>query len=238
VIPYEETKAVIRNNRRVAALAIGGALTIAPAVTGCGAGFSPQSTRPSEPPQGLNVQIPQNASKPAQIQIRNLFVLGPADNQQLAAGADAPVYADIIDAAGTPDQLRAVSSPSFSSPSSIAGNAINLPSHQLVSLNGGTKPLVVLKGLTQPLFGGENIPLTLTFQNAGSITVQVQVVPWSGIYATYPPAQAASPSPSATPSASASARTTASPGTSAGPAANKKKTKATESATPSATATP
>ncbi|MFL6053308.1 MAG: hypothetical protein ACJ72W_10390 [Actinoallomurus sp.] len=49
-------------------------------------------------------------------------------------------------------------------------------------------PAVILKGLTRPLTGGENIRLTLHFQQTGSLTVDVPVVPRAGYYATYPPA--------------------------------------------------
>lgn len=200
---------MIRNNRRVAALALGGVLTIAPAVTGCGAGLNPEIARRSEPPQGINFQVPGDSTKPALIEVRQLFVLGPADNQALNPGAAAPLYGDLIDSNpnGQPDKLVSVTSPAFSGPTEITGGAVDLPTNKLVSLNTGTAPLVVLKGLGQRLFGGENLSLTLNFANAGSVTVLVPVVPWRGYFTTYPVAPSAVPttSASATPGVSGSA---------------------------------
>ncbi|MFC0038166.1 hypothetical protein [Actinomadura rayongensis] len=47
------------------------------------------------------------------------------------------------------------------------------------------QPLVVLTGLQSPLLGGENLRLTLSFQNAGQVTVVVPVVPQQNEYASY-----------------------------------------------------
>lgn len=225
---------MIRNNRRVAALAIGGALTITPAVTGCGAGFDPQTSRPSQPPLGVNIQVPPDTSKPALVQIRNLFILGAADGQPLSPPAAAPVYADLIDSNsdGQPDSLISVSSPAFTGGAQITGGAVQLPPNQLVSLNTGTAPLVVLKGLSQQLFGGQPVSLTLRFARAGEVTVLAPIAPWSGPFATYPPAPSATPTPTAP---------TGTPGTGSGsptPGAPKKTPGATASPTATPAATP
>jgi copper(I)-binding protein len=87
-------------------------------------------------------------------------------------------------------------------------------------------PAVILKGLTRELMGGENIRLTLHFQQAGSLTVNVPVVPRADYYATYPPAPSGgttstppgapapgSPAPGTTPGG------TATPGASGSPSA-------------------
>lgn len=74
---------------------------------------------------------------------------------------------------------------------------------------------VVLTRLTKELTGSETIKVTLHFQQAGAVTLNVPVVTRQGYYATYSPAPAA-PGPATTPgvpSASASA------GASAGPTA-------------------
>jgi copper(I)-binding protein len=57
---------------------------------------------------------------------------------------------------------------------------------------------LILKGLTRAFSGGETVRVTLAFQRAGTITLDVPVVPRNGYYATYAPAPAA-PTPSATP---------------------------------------
>ena len=57
---------------------------------------------------------------------------------------------------------------------------------------------LLLKGLAKSYSGGETVRLTLRFQRAGTVTLNVPIVPRNGYYATYSPAPAA-PTPSATP---------------------------------------
>jgi copper(I)-binding protein len=210
---------------RLAVLGIAGALTIAPALAGCGAGTHPETTRPTQLTQGVNADIPTDLSKPTQIKIRNLFVLGPADTKALDTGSSAPVYGTLIDSGGQPDKLISVSSPAFGGTSKIRGGGIALAPGQAVQLSAlapeasptptpaagkhGAKatatptaavpaapePAVVLTGLTERKFGGEPISLTLQFERAGSITVTVLVVPQTGEYLSYSPAAAPAPAP-------------------------------------------
>lgn len=57
---------------------------------------------------------------------------------------------------------------------------------------------VILQGLTKTYSGGETVRLTLHFERAGAITLNVPVVPRSDYYATYSPVPAA-PTPTAAP---------------------------------------
>ncbi|HZE30285.1 MAG TPA: hypothetical protein VE198_02465, partial [Actinoallomurus sp.] len=61
-----------------------------------------------------------------------------------------------------------------------------------------TSSKVILKGLTKAYSGGETVRLTLHFQQAGTISLNIPVVPRNGYYGSYSPAPAA-PTPSATP---------------------------------------
>ncbi|MDL4820994.1 hypothetical protein [Actinomadura opuntiae] len=277
---------MIRNSRRVVALAVAGAVAIAPVISGCGAGEEPQTSAPTQLTEGVNASLPKNRPAAAQIDIRNLFVLGPVPGQTLAQGASAPLYATIINQVkGRPDKLVAVSSPAFSqvkitgggvvippaapsgegsavkligqtiapgatespkkgkkspgateSPSATgtpvtpaptgtgeapSGNpsqeSSNTPSAPQQTPNvpspaSGTGPLVVLTGLAQQLYGGEHLKVTLQFEQAGSIEVEVPVIPQQGEYQTYPAAAEASPSTGASPSGSASPSPTVSGG--------------------------
>lgn len=59
---------------------------------------------------------------------------------------------------------------------------------------------IVLKGLSQALVPGATVRLTLHFQRAGAVTLNVPVTPRSGYYATYSPAAVPpTTTPSATP---------------------------------------
>jgi copper(I)-binding protein len=217
---------VIRNSRRVTALAIAGALALASAVTGCGAGMSPETARPTQLTEGVNV-----SRTDLNVQIRNLFVLGPSESGTLPAGGSAPIYATLINSAtdGRPDKLVAVSSIVSGPPTPLPGGGLELPPGRAVSLNGLSGPRAVLSGLTKTLIGGENIDLALQFERAGVVRVTAPVVPQSGDFQTYPPAPSAAAS---TPAASPTGSTTASPGTT--PKAKKRK-KAEKSATPAPT---
>jgi copper(I)-binding protein len=195
----KENDAVIRMSRRVAALAIAGAVVIvAPVISGCGAGSEPQSSAPTQLTDGVNASVPKGADV-SQVDIRNMFILGPPPGQKLAAGSAAPLYASLINrVAGTDDRLVSVTSPSFTE-ATITGSAVQLPGDKAVQLVGlaGQPPVVVLKGIAQQLIGGESLSLTLQFERAGSITVMVPVVPQRDEYSTF------SPAPSPTPTVSA-----------------------------------
>lgn len=281
---------MIRNSRRVVALAVAGAVAIAPVISGCGAGEEPQTSAPTQLTEGVNTSVPSNKPAAAQIAVRNLFVLGPKPGQTLPAGGAAPLYATIINQVkGRPDKLISVSSPAFSqvnlqgggvvipaaAPSGVggavkligqtiapAGPASASPSPkkgkkspgatetpgatgtpvkpsptgagQVPSGNPsqtssttpsappqgatvpspptGTGPLVVLTGAAQQLVGGEQIMVTLRFEQAGSVQVQVPVIPQQGEYETYP----AAPGNEATPTGGASPAPTVSGGSGTG----------------------
>lgn len=196
---------MISNSRRLLALAVAGCVAAAP-LAGCGAGREPQTAMPTQLTEGVNVSVPRDAAK-AQVDIRNLFVLGPATGGRVAAGGAVPLYGTLINqVSGRPDRLVSVSSPSFQQ-ARLSGGGIDLPAPvpdggQAVRLVGqpGQEPPVVLQGLTQPLLGGENLRLTLQFAQAGSVTIAVPVVAQQGDYATY--AAVPTPTPSATPTQS------------------------------------
>lgn|GEM_PF-479353 len=214
---------MIRNSRRVFALTVAGAIALAPVLSGCAAGHTPQTAMPTQLTEGVNVSVPQDA-KVAQIDIRNMFVLGPAPGSTAAAGSAVPLYATLINQVqGKADRLVEVSSPAFRQ-AQIPGGGIALPAAGSESgtavrlipegqtppaeLPGLTSPPVVLQGLTSPLIGGETIRLTLRFEQAGSITVPVPVVPWQQEFATYSPVPTA-PAPSPTGAETATASPTA-----------------------------
>ncbi|MFC5752246.1 hypothetical protein [Actinomadura rugatobispora] len=117
---------MIRNSRRVVALAIAGAVAIAPVISGCGAGSEPQSAAPTRLTEGVNASVPENAA-PAQVDIRNMFLLGPKPDQMFNAGASVPLYGTIINQVkGRQDRLVGVSSPDFAQVR-ITGDAVTLP---------------------------------------------------------------------------------------------------------------
>ncbi len=81
----------------------------------------------------------------------------------------------------------AVSAPGSAASVKVAGGSVDLPSYQLVDLDGPA-PEIVLHGLTNPLSGGETVQLILTFATAGSVSLTVPVEPHAYDFATYLPA--------------------------------------------------
>lgn len=276
-----------RNSRRAVALAIAGAFAISPMVSACAAGEHPQSALPTQLTEGVNASVHQ-------VDVRNLFVLGPEPGQRLTAGSSAPVYAWFVNHASSPDRLVGVEAPDVAQSAQIAGGAIDLPPYQLVSTTGpaagspapstsgastgaptpsaaahgtrtpGRKPAsgpgagtpkpstlpsgapppgaptggtptpgapasgaptpgastggqgtsrVILTGLARDFMGGETVKLTLRFQQAGAVTLDVPVQPRVGYFATFAPATPATPTTPApttptTPPGTAKARAT------------------------------
>jgi copper(I)-binding protein len=120
---------VIRNSRRVVALAIAGAVAIAPVISACGAGETPQTAAPTQLTEGVNAHVPQD-DKVSKIDIRNMFLLGPAPDQALPAGGSLPLYGTVINQVkGQQDRLVMVTSDAFSQVK-ITGGAVVLPAAQ------------------------------------------------------------------------------------------------------------
>jgi hypothetical protein len=91
---------------------------------------------------------------------------------------------------------------------------VRLASQQSVFLTGPA-PQVILRGLTRRLNGGQHILIVLRFLRAGTVTMQVPVMPRAQWFATYSPAPPlVRPSPSGTASPSPGA-TSSSPSPSA-----------------------
>ncbi|HEX2316665.1 MAG TPA: hypothetical protein VHJ17_23170, partial [Thermomonospora sp.] len=117
---------MIRNSRRVFAFTVAGAVAFAPVVSACGAGHTPQTAMPTQLTEGVNASVPEGAKR-SEIDIRNLFVLGPKPGATAAPGEAVPLYGTLINQVpGRTDRLVGVSSPAFGQ-AKIAGGAIVLP---------------------------------------------------------------------------------------------------------------
>ncbi|KAB2347945.1 hypothetical protein [Actinomadura rudentiformis] len=218
---------MIRNSRRVVAFAIAGAVAIAPVISGCGAGETPQSAAPTQLTEAVNASVPQG-DKVSKIDIRNMFLLGPEPDKVFPQGSSLPLYATLINQVKAQDRLVSVTSPDFAQVQ-ISGGALTMPPAQpdgagsAVSLVGpssaatpgakptgkATKPTTKPTGETSPSPGG-------TSPSPGATGTQA---PSGAPGATGSPGAAASPSApsSATPTAPATGTPTA-PGAATGKA--------------------
>jgi len=205
---------VTRWNRR---LLLGAIAVLLPALAGCEAGLNAPTLEFHAASSGVSTM--QNG-----ITVDNVFVLGAPLGSALPPGGRAGVFLALEAENG--DRLVAVSAPGTASAVKLTGGSINLPAQTLVDL-GGPVPQMVLTGLANPLSGGETVQLSLTFAEAGVITLSVPVEPRAYDYATYSPPPIPRPTPSAKPkahasgsaSASASASGSASASASASPSA-------------------
>jgi len=203
----------VRWNRR---LLLGAIAVLVPALAGCEAGQNAPTLQFH--PASSGASIIQNG-----ITLDNVFVLGAPVGSALPPGGRAGVFLAIESQNG--DRLVSVSAPGTASEVKLAGGPIDLPAQKLVDL-GGPVPTMVLTGLANPLSGGQTVQLTLTFAEAGVITLGVPVEPHAYDYATFsPPPVIPKPTVSAEPrakatgsaSASASASGSASASASASP---------------------
>jgi copper(I)-binding protein len=191
---------VIANSRRI--LSLRGLVVLAaallPVIAGCEAGYNAPTQRWHQPTAGASAVV-NNA-----IRINNLFVLGPPVGTSIGAGGSAGMFFALANDGGA-DRLLAISAPGAASSVRLPGGGISLAAQQSVLLSGPV-PEVVLENLTRNLAGGQMIRVVLDFQNAGSVTLSVPVMPRAEFYATYsPPPAVPSPSPtSATPGPSSS----------------------------------
>jgi copper(I)-binding protein len=174
------------------------ALLIPAAIAGCEAGFDAPTLEYHQASGGAHVVV--NG-----ITVSNLFVLGAPAGSALPPGSSASVFLSLFNGGSNSDALVSVSAPGAASSGAVSGGTVSLPANSEINLTG-PQPSVVLNGLTTSLSGGQDIPLTLGFAHAGSVTVQVPVQPQSFYYSTYsaaPSPTPTSPSPTATPTPTA-----------------------------------
>jgi hypothetical protein len=182
-------------------IAVAAAFLAAPVLAGCGAGFNATTNVPYAPNEAQAL-IEKGAYGTRGIQIPQAFILGPDAGAQIPWRGSAPIYLNILNTAGTPDTLQAVSAGSMGTVKVTA--PIQLPSNQLVN-TGKPSPQLMLEAIPKSLRGGESIKLDLQFANAGTVSMNVPVVTRSREFTAYPPAPGATPAPTPSPTPSAHA---------------------------------
>jgi copper(I)-binding protein len=163
-----------------------GALAVlAPALTGCEAGFNAPTLEFH--PAAFGAYAAKNG-----VSISNAFVLGPSPSGPAVAGGRAGAFFAVTAQNG--DKLVSASAPGTASAVQIAGGSVRVPAAATVTLTGPV-PRVVLTGLANPLEAGALVTLNLTFAEAGTITMTVPVEPKAYEYATFspPPTPASAP---------------------------------------------
>jgi hypothetical protein len=180
-----------------------------PLLAGCEAGNDAPTLNWHAPTDGAETTL-------GGIAIRNVFVLGAPLNGMLAAGHAAGLFFAIVNT-GPSDQLVSVTAPGTAKSVTLPGGTVGLASQQSVLLTG-PRPLAILNDLTRNVTGGSFIRVIMTFQNAGSVTLSVPVMPRAQYYSTFsPPVPSPTPSPAGKKAKNHSASPSPSPSPSATP---------------------
>jgi hypothetical protein len=167
-------------------LFIAAVAALIPALAGCEAGINAPTQQWHPPTNGTGMVVHG-------IDIRDMFVLGAAPDSSLAAGQSAGLFFALFNNA-VPDRLLSISAPGTAKSVQLPGGAVSLAQRKVVLLTG-PQPKVILTGLTRVLQGGSFIRVVMTFQHAGSVTLDVPVLPRTQYYSTFSPAPSPTPKP-------------------------------------------
>ncbi|HBW18850.1 MAG: hypothetical protein ACLPN6_12975 [Streptosporangiaceae bacterium] len=170
--------------RRLLVLAVA---AVIPILAGCEAGNSAPTLQWHYPTDGAGTIVNNTIS------VRNVFVLGAPLNQTIPAGQSAGLFFAIVND-GRPDRLLSVSAPGTAKSVSLPGGALTLRTSRAILLTG-PQPAAVLQNLSRPLTGGSFVRLVMNFQYAGSVTLDVPVMPQAQYYSTFSPPPSSTPAP-------------------------------------------
>jgi hypothetical protein len=163
-----------------------------PALAGCEAGANAPTQHWHQPTDGAATVLHG-------IAISNVFVLGAPANTALAAGKSAGLFLALINS-GSPDRLLSISAPGTAKSVQLPGGGpVGLAQSKAVLLTG-PQPEVILTDLVRSVPGGSSVRVIMNFQNAGSVALNVPVLPQAQYYSTF--SAAPTPTPTPTPTAS------------------------------------
>jgi copper(I)-binding protein len=158
-----------------------GALLLSPIALGaCGAGQVTQTNTQDRDKAGPQAEV-------GNITMRSIL-LEPPSSGRYDAGDDAELRAAIVNTAEQADTLVSIESDAFEGVRAIGGETsgvsdssgfstdldVELPSDEAVYL-GGDGPTILLENLAEDLTAGQSIQLTMTFEQAGEVTVRALV---------------------------------------------------------------
>ena len=158
-----------------------GALLLSPLALGaCSAGQVTQTATQERDKAGPQAEV-------ANITMRSVLLEYPSSGRY-DQGDDAELTAAIINTSDEPDRLVSIESEAFEGVRALGGDAnpvsdpsgfateldIEVPRDETLFL-GGDGPTILLENLTDSLTAGESITLTMTFEQAGEVTVRALV---------------------------------------------------------------
>jgi len=157
----------VARNARLARLrlipAVGAALALT--LAGCAAGQISQTAQQVAAIDGANASA-------GAVGVRDVR-LAPTEDNSYPAGADVPLRLWVSNTALTPDTLSTVSTPAAATVE-IKG-AAEFGGQSLSEITDSTALTITLTGLNEELPYGHSIPVTFSFAQAGSMTVNVPI---------------------------------------------------------------
>jgi copper(I)-binding protein len=168
-----------------------------PALAGCEAGEHAPTLEFHPAAAGVN-------GTAENITASNAFVLGAPTGQTVPSGSSAGLFVSLYNNGNSGDTLLSATAKGAGSVS-LSGGTVALPADAAPVNLTGPQPKIVLKNLTAPLSSGGSITVTLQFQNAGPMTLQVPVMSQAYYYSTFSPPAAGSSGGSVSPGSAATA---------------------------------
>jgi copper(I)-binding protein len=167
-------------NRALRAATMGVLLLSPVALSACSAGQVTQTNTQDRDKSGPMAEA-------GDITMRAIQLTYPSSGRY-QVGDSAELTAAVINTSQQPDTLLSITGDDFEGVRAIGGGAqpvsdargfstrlnIQIPPTQTVFL-GGDGPTILLENLTQSLTPAQSIPLTMTFEKAGQVTVQALV---------------------------------------------------------------
>ena len=178
-----------RGGRAQRRILVAVAAVLIPLIAGCEAGSNAPSLHWHQPTDGSSAGV-------GGITISNAFVLGAPIGSELTRGQSAGLFLALTNT-GSADRLVGISAPGVAKTVLLPGGQVSVNSNHQVLLTGPA-PEVVLEDLVRPLGGGTVVTIHLLFANAGTVTMQVPVMPKTSYFDSLSPAPSPSPSPSGT----------------------------------------
>jgi copper(I)-binding protein len=167
--------------RRPTAIALAGGVALgAVLLAGCGAGQQAQTSEQTSAVAGANTQVGNIAIRNAEIAYPDTI---PASANVYPVGGTAPVEMVIVNQGTAADRLVSGTSPlgtvQLEGDTSLpAGRALVAGTDESTQETPGAAPIkMAITGLRQDIRSGLSYPLVLTFQQAGSVTVELPVAP-------------------------------------------------------------
>lgn len=149
--------------RRTAALIAAGAVGIG-ALAGCAAGQVSQTAQQAAAVEG-------GSGNTRYVAVLDATFAAP-DGPHYPAGSDLPLQFTVANDAAVADSLTAITTPAGQV--SLA-EPIAIPAGGAVAVGPNSKVKATLSKVSAPVYFGQPVPLTLTFANAGAITVNAVV---------------------------------------------------------------